>query len=122
MPNTTVSAGPGVTYDEHYEPKLDWMDSKGQWGMKAEPGKHGLTLEDIQMDSYGEAPESSSIRSGRQRGSAAPGVELPERRVLCQLQAGRLAQERRRPLRRGPAKAVELGYRHPMGNDQTPSR
>ena len=71
MPNTTISAGPGVIYDENYEPQLGWMESKGQWGMTATPGKRGLTLEDIQMDSYGDAPESSSIRSGRQRGSAA---------------------------------------------------
>ena len=71
MPNTTISAGPGVIYDENYEPQLGWMEDKGQWGMTATPGKRGLTLEDIQIDSYGDAPENSSIRSGRQRGSAA---------------------------------------------------
>lgn len=71
MPNTTISSGKRVVYDENYEPELTWMETKGQWGMRAEPGKHGLTLEDIALDSYGTVPESSSIRSGRQRGSAS---------------------------------------------------
>ena len=26
MPNTTISAGPGVIYDENYEPQLGWME------------------------------------------------------------------------------------------------
>ncbi|MFQ5933327.1 MAG: hypothetical protein ACE5KI_01630 [Dehalococcoidia bacterium] len=58
-------------YGEGYEPDLGWMEKRGEWGIRAEAGKRGLTLEDIQIGSYAEAPEYSYNRSGRSRGSVA---------------------------------------------------
>ncbi len=67
----TESTKPTPKYGEDYEPGLEWMEKRGEWGMKAQPGKRGLTLEDIQIGSYGEAPEESVNYSGRPRGSVA---------------------------------------------------
>ena len=39
---------------------LAWMNDTVQWGVRAEPGKHGLTMRDLNIGSYGEVPESSS--------------------------------------------------------------
>ena len=38
-------------------PSLDWMEECLQWGMKASPGPHGLTLRDINIGIYGDIPE-----------------------------------------------------------------
>ncbi|MEE8078042.1 MAG: hypothetical protein V3T18_03515, partial [Pseudomonadales bacterium] len=51
--------------------QLDWMDNQGEWGCKAEAGKQGLTLADIQIGSYGEVPALSDNMTGRPRGAAA---------------------------------------------------
>jgi hypothetical protein len=48
---------------------LDWMDRQGDWGTNAIAGKHGLTLEDIQIGTYGEPPEISDNMTGRPRGA-----------------------------------------------------
>ena len=32
-----------------YELDLGWMDQTGQWDTRAEAGRHGLTLADIQV-------------------------------------------------------------------------
>ncbi len=69
MGNTTNVGEPELIYDEDYEPDLGWMDQRGEWGIQARGGKRGLTLDDIQLGSYGEVPEHSYIRSGRPRGS-----------------------------------------------------
>ena len=39
-----------------YELDTSWMDQMGEWGMHAEPGKRGLTLEEIRI-----APKLSDI-------------------------------------------------------------
>ena len=51
-----------------------WMGRMGEWGTAAQPGKRGLTLEDIRIGRYGELPEESDNMSGRPRGA----VERPE--------------------------------------------
>lgn len=71
MTISTESTKRAPLYGEDYEPDLSWMDKRGEWGMKAQPSKRGLTLEDIQIGSYGEVPENSFNRSGRSRGSVA---------------------------------------------------
>ena len=49
---------------------LSWMDSRGEWGMSATPDeKHGMRLEDIEVGSYGDAPDKSDNMTGRPRGS-----------------------------------------------------
>ena len=50
---------------------LGWMDRTGPWGIRAEPGKYGLTLADISIGGYGDAPETSDNLTGRPRGAAA---------------------------------------------------
>ena len=54
---------------------LAWMKDTVQWGVRAEPGKHGLTMRDLNMGIYGEIPESSTDMSRRPRGAfPIPGV------------------------------------------------
>ena len=52
-----------------FDMKLDWMSAQGEWDTRAKPGKHGLSLADIQQGSYGEIPEHSDNMSGRPRGA-----------------------------------------------------
>ena len=54
---------------------LAWMKDTVQWGVRAEPGKHGLTMRDLNIGIYGEIPESSTDMSRRPRGAfPIPGV------------------------------------------------
>jgi hypothetical protein len=50
---------------------LSWMSRHGEWGMRAKPGKQGLTLADIQIGSYGEPAAHSDNQTGRPRGAAS---------------------------------------------------
>ena len=49
---------------------LSWMQQRGEWGQRARPGKQGLTLADIQINSYGNVPANSTNLTGRPRGAA----------------------------------------------------
>ncbi len=55
-------------------PKLDlsWLNlgEERPWGIRAKPGKRGLTLDEIEIGPAGEVPERSDNRSIRVRGSA----------------------------------------------------
>ena len=48
---------------------LGWMNDTLEWGIRARPGKHGMTMRDLNLGSYGEIPESSSDMSRRPRGA-----------------------------------------------------
>lgn len=37
-------------YNEDYEPDLSWMEKRGEWGMRAKPGKRGLTWTTLRPD------------------------------------------------------------------------
>ena len=54
-------------------PELDlsWMDPGTEWGMRAQPGRRGLTLDEINVGSYGEAPDESTSWTMRPRGAAS---------------------------------------------------
>jgi hypothetical protein len=49
---------------------LSWMESTGERGFWAKPGRRGLTLEEINQGSYGNAPEWSNAATAAVRGSA----------------------------------------------------
>ena len=52
------------------EPKtFDWMQDTPEWGTKAVPGKKGLTLDDIAINSYGDIPERSEEMTRMPRGA-----------------------------------------------------
>ena len=54
---------------------LAWMNDTLEWGVRVEPGKHGMTMRSINVGSYAEVPESSTDMSRRPRGaSPVPGV------------------------------------------------
>ena len=53
---------------------LSWLDTRGEWGVKAEPSKRGLTLGDIQLGSYGEPGDHSDNMTGRP--GPEPGMTL----------------------------------------------
>ncbi len=58
-------------------PELDlsWLDPKDAPGITVKPGRRGLTLDDINVGVYGEAPDISQHRTTRVRGSVPrPGV------------------------------------------------
>jgi hypothetical protein len=56
--------------EQEHELDTSWMDQMGEWGIKAKPGKRGLTLAEIQVGSYGELPETTDNMTGRPRGAA----------------------------------------------------
>jgi hypothetical protein len=47
------------------------MTRQGEWGIRAQPSKQGLTLADIQLGSYAEPPMKSDNQTGRPRGAGA---------------------------------------------------
>ena len=56
-----------------YDLDTSWMAKMGEWGTRAEPGKRGLTLADIQIGSYGVVPEITENMTGRPRGAGVRG-------------------------------------------------
>ena len=50
-------------HDDGQQPSvydLSWMDVKSEWGLRATPSKHGLTLNDINIGTYGVIPKDAS--------------------------------------------------------------
>jgi hypothetical protein len=50
---------------------LHWLNPGTEWGVRARPGKRGLTLDEINVGSYGQAPDHVSGHSYLPRGAAA---------------------------------------------------
>ncbi len=50
---------------------LSWMNPQSEQGVRAVPGKRGLSLEDIAIGTYGVVPEESTNANMRPRGAAA---------------------------------------------------
>ena len=58
---------------------LGWMELNSEWGVKATPGKRGLTLDDINVGSYGVIPkDASDSLSFAPRGADFDPAELPD--------------------------------------------
>ena len=52
--------------------KLDWIDQRGEWGVKASvDGQKGMTLSDVQIGGYGDPPAQSDNQTGKPRGAAS---------------------------------------------------
>lgn len=53
-------------------PQLDlkWLKPGTEWGVRAQPGRKGLTLDEINHGSYGEAPQTTHNFAGAPRGAA----------------------------------------------------
>lgn len=49
---------------------LSWLYPDTEWGVRAQAGKRGLTLTDINVGSYGEVPETTRNLTTRPRGAA----------------------------------------------------
>jgi hypothetical protein len=49
---------------------LEWLQPGTPWGVKATPGRKGLTLDEINKSPYGEVPEHTENFTGRPRGAA----------------------------------------------------
>ena len=60
-------------YADDFDLDLSWIDKRGEWGIKAEPDSRGLTMSDIQIGSYADAPDVSDNQTGRPRGAASRG-------------------------------------------------
>lgn len=56
---------------------LQWMNTNSEWGVKATPSKRGLTLDDINIGSYGVIPAASDSFSFAPRGADYNPDELP---------------------------------------------
>jgi hypothetical protein len=50
---------------------LSWLKSSADWGIKARPGKRGLTLDEINIGPYGEVPAEAHDLTMRPRGAVA---------------------------------------------------
>ena len=59
---------------------LEWMEHTLEWGTKVLPGKHGLTMQSINVGLYGEVPDKSTVMHRMPRGSypvpGSPRLEL----------------------------------------------
>ena len=60
---TTEPAAPGAA-------PLAWMNDTLEWGVRVQPGKHGMTMRGLNVGSYGEVPEYSTDMSRRPRGAS----------------------------------------------------
>ena len=60
-------------------PELDlsWLNLDTEWGVSAEPGRKGLTLQQINKTLYGDVPATSEDSSARPRGAAPPEGATP---------------------------------------------
>ena len=57
---------------------LEWMQARSEWGMRATPSKRGLTLNDINVGSYGVIPEEvPDSRCFAPRGADFNAAEMP---------------------------------------------
>ena len=64
---------------------LDWMNDTLEWGIRAQPGKHGMTMRVLNIGSYGEIPDYSTDMSRRPRGAfPTPGVPRTDLYSLSQ--------------------------------------
>jgi len=55
---------------------LSWMNVPSEWGVQARPGKHGLTLDAINIGTYGQVPDVWENQTEMPRGAVPiPGVE-----------------------------------------------
>lgn len=79
---------------------LSWMDQRGEWGSTATPGRGGLTLADISVGTYGDAPDQSDNMTGRPRGAAVRedsfrigGYEIREKKEVWLENAALLYEE-----------------------------
>jgi hypothetical protein len=52
-------------------PSHEWLRAGTEWGVRARPGKRGLTLDDVNIGSYGEVPDTAAALTYRPRGAAA---------------------------------------------------
>jgi hypothetical protein len=57
---------------------LSWMEVKSEWGVRATPSKRGLTLDDINIGSYGVIPESGQALSFVPRGADYEADDMPD--------------------------------------------
>ena len=55
---------------------LSWLNLDTEWGTQSQPGRKGLTLQQINDSLYGEVPATTNDHSARPRG-AAPAVHSP---------------------------------------------
>ena len=42
---------------------LSWMNGGSEWGISAKPGKRGLTLDEVNVGSYGKVPQESESQT-----------------------------------------------------------
>ena len=72
LPNKELDIAPAVRdFGEENNLDLSWLDTRGEWGVKAEGGMGGLKLSDIELGSYGEPGEHSDNMTGKPRGAVS---------------------------------------------------
>ncbi|MBI1885759.1 MAG: ferritin-like domain-containing protein [Chloroflexi bacterium] len=50
---------------------LSWLNLDNAWGIRAKPGKRGLTLDEVEIGPYGDVPQRSDNATFRPRGAVA---------------------------------------------------
>jgi hypothetical protein len=69
-PEAPQSASPDATPN-----RMAWMQDTLEWGVRVRPGKHGMTMRDINTGIYGDVPEESRDMSRKPRGAfPIPGI------------------------------------------------
>ncbi|MCH7836395.1 MAG: ferritin-like domain-containing protein [Chloroflexi bacterium] len=61
------------TIETTEQPQLDlsWLKLESTWGVRAKPGRKGLTLEEIEIGPYGDVPDRTENQTFRPRGAAS---------------------------------------------------
>ena len=71
----SAEAAPEAEAPKSPTERFPWMKDTRQWGTRALPTAHGLTIDGINVGLYGEIPEESQVMTRMPRGSfATPGM------------------------------------------------
>ena len=101
-------------------PELDlsWLNLDTEWGVSAEPGRKGLTLQQINKSLYGDIPANSEDSSARPRGAAPPEGATPRMTPWVLGEATETFSDSAALLYdEAVSQAVVVGDRHPLGHD-----
>ena len=72
---------------------LAWMNDTLEWGHRVAPGKHGMTMRDINVGSYAEVPEFSTDMSRRPRGASRGAGRAAHGLLRPQFQGGHVVRQ-----------------------------
>ena len=95
---------------------LSWLNLDTEWGTQSQPGRKGLTLQQINDSLYGEVPATTNDHSARPRGAAAAEHGAADGRLRDPRGDRDVLRILGAALRRGGFASVVIGDRHSLGH------